>query len=158
VQRARLGLAVLTLLLASACASATAAGGPATTATVLPCAKATLTVGLVSNESTVRVVNAGRQACQLAGRYAVTMPWWRVQGAGSEPASGTLQPGASYLQPYRAVASNGCPYVPGDQGKTRTLVVSVENREFELSMNAWAVRVILNCTVVAAEPARVVAP
>jgi hypothetical protein len=42
------------------------------------------------------------------------------------PAVGTLPAGATYVQPYRAVGSNGCPM--GSDAPSDTVSVVVENR------------------------------
>ncbi len=71
----------------------------------------------------VRVTNRG-PACQFAGVYPVLLTAWRIEGE-VPPARGTLPMQATYVQPYRAVGSNGCP--GGVFATNRGIRVVVEN-------------------------------
>jgi hypothetical protein len=129
----------------TACGGATEAPSVGSTTAMPSCVSAPLAITLV--DLTVRAVNMGQRRCALAGDQSVTVPWWRIVGAGPSPAVGTLAPGSVLVQSYKAEGGNGCPW-PGGSGGTAQISVYVEGKAHVLSLPAKLVYEITRCDMV----------
>lgn len=106
----------------------------------------------VDADTSVRVTNVSGAPCRFSSRYPVRMAVWL---SGPEPpvATGVLEFHATYVQPYDAVASNGCP------GTTKTgadsVVVQIEGVAHLVAMPARRAYEIKVCIMFRAGPPRV---
>jgi hypothetical protein len=115
------------------------------------CSSADLTVTWTAGG--VRAQNTGTHPCALAGTHPVIVRWWRID-PGPAAAVGTLAPGATLLQAYRALGSNGCPFAATGPATAR-LAVNVEGHQYLVEVSAQVAHEVMNCAIVAAESPRI---
>ena len=91
----------------------------------------------------LRAENGTSQPCQLSGKDAVSVPWWRLNGAVPVAPVGILLPGDTLVQPYESGATNGCPN-PGVEQPT-DLAVSVDGRAYIVTLPGKMAREVQVC-------------
>jgi hypothetical protein len=104
------------------------------------CASTSLTVTF--DGTTLRAKNPG-PPCQLSGKDAVSVPWWRLEGPPPAAPVGILLLGDTLVQQYNLAGSNGCPSA-GDPG-VADLVVSVEGQTYRLTVPGRQAREVQVC-------------
>jgi hypothetical protein len=97
--------------------------------------------------TTLRAKNTG-PPCQLSGKDAVSVPWWRLEGPPPAAPVGILLLGDTLVQGYTLGPGNGCPN--GGDPPVADLIVSVEGQTYRLTVPGRQAREVQVCESAAA--------